>query len=196
MSVRALHRASGTGGLRAITPRSADVVIDSADSDRLKIKDSAGVVQSLVRRSDTDPFAAVDGAIRFIEVTVTSAEVLALFATPKTLVPAPGAGKCLVLVEAALILDYAGTAYGGIAAGEDLAIRYTDAAGVIASTTLETTGLLDGTADALRTFKPLTTDITPVANAPLVLHLLIGEVITGNSPLRIKVWYSTFSTGL
>jgi hypothetical protein len=136
------------------------------------------------------------GFTRYAEVTVTAAEVLALFATPKTLVAAPGAGLVLDFLGALLILDYGGTAYAGIAAGEDLVVRHTDASGAIVSTTLETTGLLDGTADALRTLKRIVTDLTPVANSPLVLHLLTGEVTTGNSPLRIKVAYRVHATGL
>lgn len=136
------------------------------------------------------------GALQYAEITVPTASVLALNATPYTLVAAPGAGYVLQLVSALLILDYAGTAYGGVGATEDLAIRFTDASGVIASTTLETTGLLDATSDQMRTFKVLTTDITPVPNSPLLLHLLNGEVTTGNSPLRLKVEYRVHATGL
>lgn len=130
------------------------------------------------------------------EVTVSTAEVLALNATPKTLVAAPGAGKLLVFMGAIIALDYNSAAYAGIAAGEDLAIKYTDGSGVIASTTLETTGFLDQTSDQIRTIRPLATDITPVANAPLVLHLLTGEITTGNSPLKLTVFYRIVATGL
>jgi hypothetical protein len=137
-----------------------------------------------------------DGVMRMVEVTVSSAEILALNATPKTLVAAPGAEKVLVFHSAVAILDYNSAAYAGIAAGEDLAIRYTDGSGAVASTTLETTGLLDATSDQLRTHKAIVTDLTPVANAALVLHLASGEVTTGNSPMRYKVFYSVISTGL
>ena len=140
--------------------------------------------------------ASGDGVVRYAEVTVTAAEVLALNAAPKTLVAAPGAGRVLEFMGAILILDYNAAAYAAVAAGEDLAIRYTDGSGAICSTTLETTGLLDGTADALRTIKPIVTDLTPVANSPLVLHLLSGEITTGDSPLRLKVSYRVHSTGL
>lgn len=122
-------------------------------------------------------------------VTVSSAELLALNATPKTLLAAPGAGKALILVAAELWLDYATTAYGGIAAGEDLAIKVTDAAGATLAT-VETTGFLDATADAFRYVEPTTTAArTPVANAPLVLHLLTGEIATGDSPLKLRLLY-------
>lgn len=122
-------------------------------------------------------------------VTVSSAELLALNATPKTLVAAPGAGKALILVAAELWLDYGSAAYDGIAAGEDLTIKVSDAAGATLAT-VETTGFLDATADAFRYVEPTTTAArTPVANAPLVLHLLTGEITTGDSPLKLRVLY-------
>lgn len=136
------------------------------------------------------------GSLQYAEITVPTASVLALNATPYTLVAAPGAGYVLQLITATLILDYAGTAYGGVGSTEDLVIRFTDASGAIASTTLETTGLLDATSDQIRTFKAIATDLTPVANSPLMLHLLNGEVTTGTSPLRIKVAYLVHATGL
>lgn len=123
-------------------------------------------------------------------VTVSSAELLALNAVPKQLVAAPGAGKLLVLEGAQrLWLDYNSVAYNGIAAGEDLAIKYTDGSGVIAAQ-VETTGFLDQAADEHRIIYPLADAAKePVANAPLVLHMLVGEIATGNSPLKVRVRY-------
>jgi hypothetical protein len=128
------------------------------------------------------------------EVTVSSAELLALNATPKTLVAAPGAGKAIVPTLVTLFLDYNSAAYDGIAAGEDLALKYTDASGATLAT-IEATGFLDATADAVRFAFPTTTAaFTPVANAPLVLHMLTGEIATGNSPLKVRVDYKIIDT--
>ena len=132
--------------------------------------------------------------VNYAEVTVSTAEMLAVRATPKTLVAAPGAGKVLEFVGAMFIYDYA-AAY--TESSDNLVIRYTDGSGAIASTTLETTGLLDATSDQIRTFKPITTDLTPVANSPLVLHNTgDGEFGGTGSPVRIKVAYRVHSTGL
>jgi hypothetical protein len=130
-----------------------------------------------------------------LDVTISSAELLALHTTPKTLVAAPGANKALVFEHAEFFLDYNSAAYAGIAAGDDLNIRYTDGSGVIAGT-LETTGFLDQTADKYALVRALTSSslILPV-NAALV-GSLAGAVITGNSPLGVRVHYSVidFST--
>jgi len=122
-------------------------------------------------------------------VTVSSAELLALNASPKTLIAAPAAGKALILVAAELWLDFATTKYAGIAAGEDLTIRYTDGSGALLAT-IETDPFLAAEADAFRYVEPTTTAaITPVAEAPLVLHLSTGEIATGDSPLKVRITY-------
>lgn len=127
------------------------------------------------------------------QVTITSAQLLALNATPITLVPAPAAGNALIFEGAILMLDWNAAAYAGIAAGEDLSIKYTGAAGLEVGQ-VEATGFLDAVADAFRYCRPHgaasgDSGITPVAAAPLVLHMLTGEIITGDSPLHVKTYY-------
>lgn len=159
--------------LKALSDAGRASVLVQDDSDRLN---------SL----EMNPFCSAD-------VTVSSAELLALNATPKTLVAAPGAGQALIFESAIMFLSYAGTAYAGIAAGEDLSVKYTDGSGA-AVAGCETTGFLDATADATRFVRATAaasgvSQITPVANAPLVLQLLSGEITTGNSPLKLRVFY-------
>ena len=125
----------------------------------------------------------------FADVTVSSAELLALYTTPKTLVAAPGAGNILVLDSAQLWLDYATTAYDGIASGEDLSIKYTNGSGAEVAQ-IEATGFLDGTADETRYVRAASAAaVQPVANAALVLHMLVGNIATGDSPLKVRTFY-------
>ncbi len=128
---------------------------------------------------------------------VTTAEVLALFATPIEIVPAPGAGLALIF-EGMLIHKPAGVAYAGIAAGEDLSVKYTNAAG-LAVGGCETTGFLDSTSSLIRWVGGYraasgVSQIAVVANAALVLHLLIAEIITGDSDLNMEVHYRITET--
>lgn len=122
-------------------------------------------------------------------ITITTAQLLALNTTPITLVTSPGSGKAIVPVFALLFLDFNTTAYDGIAGGEDLALRYTNSSGEIAGQ-IEATGFLDASADAHRVaqFSGL---FVPTANAALVLHMLSGNIATGNSPLKLKLFYRT-----
>jgi len=87
----------------------------------------------------------------------------------------------------------AGTAYAGIAAGEDLSVKYTNAAG-LAVGGVETTGFLDSAGSQVRYCNGYRaasglSGIVMVANAALVLHLLVAEIITGDSDLNIEVHY-------
>jgi len=123
-----------------------------------------------------------------MNVTISSAELLALNATPKTLIAAPGAGLAIVPTLIQAFYDYNTVAYAGIAAGEDLAFRYSDGNGAILAT-METTGFLDQASDQFRAQLPVTTTLTPVANAPLVAHMLTGEITTGNGPVKLRIEY-------
>ena len=134
-------------------------------------------------------------------VLITSAQLLALNATPQTLVPAPGAGKA-ILFSRMLVHKAAGTAYAGIAGGEDLQVRYTAAAGAVAGGILETTGFLDqATAQTRRLadiggIEATSTSKIVTENAPIVLHLQSAEIITGTSDLICHVYYDVIDFAL
>lgn len=136
---------------------------------------------------------------RITDVTLSSAQVLALNATPITLIAAPGADKAII-VEGAVLHKPAGTAYAGIAAGEDLALKYTDGSGLQVGSA-EMTGFADDTGAQTRYIRPYTaasgiSSITPVANAALVAHMLVGEITTGDSNFLLRVFYRIVPTVL
>lgn len=146
-----------------------------------------------------DAAQAAQSPLQFVDVTITSAELLALNATPKTIVAAPGADLALIF-DGAVAIKPAGTAYAGIAGGEDLAIKYTDASGIEVAE-FETTGFLDQATKQVRyafgyRAASLISSITPVENAPLVAHLLSGEITTGDSDLNLRVYYRVVPTTL
>lgn len=132
--------------------------------------------------------------INVAEVALTTAEMLELRATPKTLVAAPGAGYVLEFVSAVFIYDYAAAF---TESADNIAIRYTNGSGTVVSLTLETTGLLDATADKVSTISPLATDVLMTANAALVLHNTgDGEFGGTGSPCRVKIAYRVHTTDL
>ena len=127
---------------------------------------------------------------------ITSAQLLALNATPIAVIPAPGAGY-YIKVNSWTVIKPAGTAYAGIASGEDLALKYTDGSGAVAAAVIEATGFLDQATAKTRAANAIggnvdgvtPGDYTPVANAAIVVQLLVGEITTGTSPLYIMVDY-------
>jgi len=137
------------------------------------------------------------GVIKTSDTLIATAAVLTLNATPVSCVAAPGAGITLEFLGAYIFLDYNAAAYVD-AAGEDVVFSYTDASGVEVSIRADG-GEFDGTADALVWVPPIGAvgavgGLTMVANAAIVLHLLSGEWATGDSPLKVRVYYREIRT--
>lgn len=140
--------------------------------------------------SSTVTLGSSEGAAH-VKVDITSAEVLALRATPKELVAAPGANKILVFESILLQVNYNSAAY--TESSDNMAVRYTNGSGVIVSSTIEATGFVDATADASVRGVAITDAIvanSAAENKALVLHNTgDGEYASGNSPLVADVFY-------
>ena len=133
--------------------------------------------------------------IRVASVEISSAEILALYTTPKELVAAPGAGNVLELVSLLLAYDW-GTAAYTIGTAGNLQVKYTDGSGAAASTTRAATGFLDAVADTLSLMDKLEASTVAVTNAALVLTLATANPTAGDSPIHAKVAYRVHATGL
>lgn len=127
------------------------------------------------------------GMLREATVVITTAQMLALNSAPKTLVAAPGAGKTIEFVSMT-ITKSAGTAYV-IDAGDDFSVKYTDGSGAKCAPDIETTGFLDQTTVQTRMVNGSIAAYVPVANAPIVLHMLGSEVTTGVGIVYCRVRY-------
>lgn len=135
-----------------------------------------------------DHDTGIISAGRQTDVVISSAQILDLHNTPKTLIAAPGANKVIVLDYALFFLDYNSAAYASVGASDDLTLRYTDGSGVTIGT-LETTGFLDQTADKYALVVPAAGSLILPVNAPLVASLA-GAVTTGNSPVAARLQYN------
>lgn len=144
-------------------------------------------------------FAKLDDEAELVTTTVaiTNAEMLALRATPKTLVAAPGAGYFLEFISAVMLFDYTG-AYTETA--DNMAVKLGDGSGTAVSETIEATGFVDSTADIMIPVKPATSAAITKANGEnkaLVLHNTgDGEYGGGNAAnvMRVKVSYRRHKT--
>ena len=154
----------------------------------LKYRDLKGEVANLIPDVNKSYLKVKEAS-----VTITTAQLLALNATPIEVIAAPGAGYFIDFLGATIWYDYNSAAYAGIAAGENLVFRQTDGSGAVVSSEVETVGLLDATADVIVKCAALS-DVSVGSyviadNKKIVIHLLSGEVTTGNSPLKIKIQY-------
>lgn len=140
--------------------------------------------------SATSVVLGASSGIAHSRVTIATADVLLLATTPYELVPAPGAGKILYFEGALFQLDYNSVQY--TEAGDNLAVKYTNAAGVAVSTTVECTGFIDQAADTSVRGLPVLNAIVANAaneNQALVLDNLGNNFGAGNSALVVDTFY-------
>ena len=130
------------------------------------------------------------GVVKSVDKLVTTAQVKALNATPITVLSAVGSGVFPQFLGAFVFLDYNSAAYADDA-GEDLVFQNLSA-GAVVSQTLDG-GEFDGTADALVFAGPNNDDAsatnTLVDNGGFEVTIQTGEWITGDSPLKIRLYY-------
>lgn len=132
--------------------------------------------------------------------TLTSAQILALNATPITLIAAPGANKTIIVDEIQLFLDYNSATYVA-GAGEDLTFQYATGNVGIAAIDNDAVTFLTASADAHWLCKPAgiyaasvagTGDgvlLTTIDNEGIEVTIASGEVATGDSPIKWKIKY-------
>lgn len=132
---------------------------------------------------------------RYTKVTVTSAELLAIAASPKTIIPARP-DYTTIVHKALFVLNYGGTAYqsNGL-----LGLYETDNSGKLITGTLTLAEFLGATADTQKELVPnvsTTEGITRLSNKAIVLTQATGESTAGNSPVDVHVWYSQIPSRL
>lgn len=119
--------------------------------------------------------------IRTVDVSLTSVEIKALVAAPKTLIAAPGAGFAIDLVSVTAHLDFVTPAYATSTSTLLITVGGTFA-------TL-TSAWVKSAADAIA--KPLcpAAAIVPTANTACMLAAAVTEYDTGNSTMLISLAY-------
>lgn len=153
------------------------------------------LVNRLATGLGSDAQARVEGVAR---VTISAVLAAAMNTTPFELVAAPGA-LFVIIVNRVVVSKAAGTAFGGVATGEDLTVVYSGGSDNLV-TNIETTGFLDSaTAEIRATHGPvdptLGHDLTALLNTAVDLELLVGD-ITGGSPLIVDTYYERFPSFL
>jgi hypothetical protein len=161
----------------------AKIANDAVDADKLA---SAAVVSA----SLASGIARVNRAV----VAISSAELLAMFYTPKELV-APASDNYILVLGIMVTYDYSSTAYTIGDTNVDLYFSYTDESGQQIGN-IETTGFIDQTSDQVRYLPAGATEITPVINAPIVCWLSQEDVTAGDGDLSVEVFYALGGTGV
>jgi len=154
--------------------------------------------------SDNQKFLSATGSgtasIQYITIPMTAADWIAMYNTPLLLLPAPGPGKVIYLMNTLYIVTYGTMQYtsGGNAAiqyGNTPALGGVLASYAIASATINATNVSSlydpGTNGALQT-----TDnpLSEAENLGLYLTNDTGSYASGNSTFLVNLWYTIIST--
>jgi len=132
--------------------------------------------------------------------TFTAAQIDSANGTPLEVLPAPGT-LFFNIVNRVVVSKAAGTAFGGIAAGEDLTFLYAGGS-VQAVADVETTGFLDATTDEIRIVRAIAAasgtgsiDATDILATAVEMSLLVGDITLG-SEVIVDVYYERFPSVL
>lgn len=146
-------------------------------------------VRGKVISGDQDLLSRPDVVIRRRATTLTAAQVKALNTTPQSLVPAPGTGKANVVLQIFAKNTFLTTAFAG---SNNLEFRYTSSNGAKVSADIDAAFML-ATATAYRSVTGVTTELTPVVNAPIVIDVPTADPTQGLGSLTVQVFYRTIT---
>jgi len=138
----------------------------------------------------------IDRGVITRSVEISSDEIKALAASPKTLIAAQGADTVIEFISAVLIHN-AGTAYVEPSAPDDMVIEY--ATGTDLSASIDATGFLTVTDDEARIVPStlaLTTDVVAEKNQLVRLLNTGGEYTTGTGTMTVRITYRIHDLGL
>lgn len=128
-----------------------------------------------------------DDLAHTIQVSVSSADILGLNSTPKSLIAAPGSGKVIIVEGIVLKMVRSSTAYAN---GGALEFRYTNASGAKVSADMAATVVTTGGAGTeYNSVAGVTTSLTPVANAAIVMDNATAAFITGTGTAVVSLKY-------
>lgn len=121
-------------------------------------------------------------------ITLTAAQVKALFSTPISIVATPGSGKVNIVDRITFVSTFVSAAYAGANA---LEFRYTNASGakVTADIAAGTLNFASGT--KFSTVASVVTELIPVANAIIVVCVPTADPTLGDSPVTLLIDYKT-----
>ena len=133
-----------------------------------------------------------EGLIHYVDKQLTNAEVLAVRATPITLVAAPGSNKAIIVDKILAVCDSAAAGY--TESTDNLAIQYSGGLDIL---TIESTGFVDGGDVQVRHQAPAEAVVVlPPNEAVEVFGSGDGELGGGNAAntLSFRIWYHTVPT--
>jgi hypothetical protein len=124
---------------------------------------------------------------RTVTVNLAAADIIAMGTTPVSLIAAPGAGKITLVESITLKMVRTATAFTG---GGALEFRYTDASGAKVTADIAASVVTTGGAGTeYNSVAGVTTSLTPVANAAIVIRNATAAFADGTGTATVTLKY-------
>jgi len=149
-----------------------------------------GIISKIRGRAVYGDVQTLYGGLGKQVLALTATQVKNLYTTPLAIVPAPGAGKVTSVVEVVAKYVFGTTAFTG---SNNLEFRYTSSNGAKVSADIDAAFLLAASGTNYRTVKGVVTELTPVANAPIVVNVPSANPGQGLGTLTLTVFYRTIT---
>jgi hypothetical protein len=147
-------------------------------------------VQGVTVREVTAAGVTTGSAAEKSTTDLTAAQIKALYTTPLALVSAPGAGKIISVLNIVVKYVFGTTAFTG---SNNLEFRYTSSNGAKVTADVDAALLLAASGTNYRSVAGVVTELTPVANAPIVVNVPTANPAQGLGTASITVYYRTLT---
>lgn len=132
--------------------------------------------------------AATGAGVQSAVVPISSAQILALNATPVSLIASPGSGKATKVLNIGLKMTTTSTQYAN---GGALEFRYTDASGTKVTADIASGVVTAGAGVSYTTVMGIEASLTLVTAAPIVVDNASAPFITGTGTGVFYILYTT-----
>jgi hypothetical protein len=132
---------------------------------------------------------------KYVKVTLTNSQMLALNTTAIQVVPAPPSTNQTNVVQAVYATCPAQTTGATIGSATGIALKYTNSSGVTA-VTIPVTGFIDQTTAQQAYSVPSSSGHLPAAGAPVVAYMAGANVTGMTGTVSLRIYYQTFPATL
>jgi hypothetical protein len=122
----------------------------------------------------------------FLQTSVSAAQIIAMYTTPVSVVPAPATGKIVVVDHLVNKAVRTSTAFTG---GGAVEYRYTDGSGAKVSADTAAAHITGAAGTAYSAVRGVTTELVPVAAAAIVMTNATQVFAAGTGTVQVSVQY-------
>lgn len=173
-------------------------ILNSSSTQILVVAAAAGSIvgptilypgqSALYESNGVDTWMSADDAplAGFVQVALAAADIIAMRTTPVSLIPAPGSGRIIVVDHITVKMVRTSTQFAN---GGAVEVRYTNGSGAKVSADVSATLVTGAAGTAYAAVRGVVTELTPVANAAVVITNATAAFDTGTGVGQVSLAY-------